>query len=48
MRRIRVVGLCLVSVLVSSAIASATASAEPPEFGQCLKIAKGVERTEPV
>jgi hypothetical protein len=44
MRRIRVVGLCLVSVFALSAIASATASAEPPEFGQCLKIAKGVEK----
>ena len=44
MRRVRVVGLCLVCVLALSAIASATASAEPPEFGQCLKIAKGVEK----
>jgi len=44
MRRIGVVGLCLVAVFALSAIASATASAEPPEFGQCLKIAKGVEK----
>jgi hypothetical protein len=44
MRRIRVVGLCLVAVFASGAIASATASAEAPEFGQCLKIVKGTEK----
>jgi len=37
MRRIRIVGLCLVAVFAMSAIASATASAEAPEMGQCLK-----------
>ena len=37
MRRIRIVGLCLVAVFAMSAIASATASAAAPEFGQCLK-----------
>jgi hypothetical protein len=44
MRRIGVVGLCLVAVFASGAVASATASAEAPEFGQCLKIAKGTEK----
>ncbi len=37
MRRIRIVGLCLVAIFAMSAIASATASAAAPEFGQCLK-----------
>jgi len=37
MRRIRIAGLCLVAVFAMSAIASATASAEAPEFGKCTK-----------
>ena len=37
MRRIRIVGLCLVAVFASSAIASSTASATAPEYGQCIK-----------
>ena len=45
MRRIRIAGLCLVAVFAMSAIASATASAEAPEFGQCLKNA--TEKAEP-
>lgn len=44
MRRIRVVGLCLVAVLATG-FAAASASAEAPEFGQCLKIVKGGEKT---
>lgn len=37
MKRIRIIGLCLVAVFAMSAIATATASAAAPEFGQCLK-----------
>jgi hypothetical protein len=37
MKRITIIGLCLVAVFAMSAIATATASAEAPEFGQCLK-----------
>jgi hypothetical protein len=37
MRRIRVAGLCVVAVFAMGAIASATASATAPEYGQCLK-----------
>jgi len=37
MKRIRIIGLCLVAAFAMSAIASATASAAAPEFGQCLK-----------
>jgi len=44
MRRIRIAGLCLVAIFAMSAIASATASAEAPEFGQCLKIKTGTEK----
>lgn len=44
MRRIRIAGLCLVAIFAMSALVSATASAEAPEFGQCLKIAKGTEK----
>jgi hypothetical protein len=44
MRRIRIAGLCLVAIFAMSAVVSATASAEAPEFGQCLKIAKGTEK----
>jgi hypothetical protein len=39
MRRIKIAGLCLVAVLAMSVIASSTASAEAPEFGQCTKAA---------
>jgi hypothetical protein len=37
MRRIRIAGLCLVAMFALSAVAAGTASAEAPEFGQCLK-----------
>ncbi len=40
MRRIRIAGLCLVAVFAMSAIASGSASAAAPEYGQCLKKAK--------
>jgi hypothetical protein len=40
MRRITMLGLCMVVALVSSAVAVASASAEPPEFGRCIKKAK--------
>jgi hypothetical protein len=37
MRRIRIMGLCLVAVFAMGAITAGTASAVAPEFGQCLK-----------
>ena len=40
MRRLRLVGLCLVVTCVTSAVAVASASAEPPEYGRCDKAAK--------
>ncbi len=40
MKRIRIVGLCLVAAFALSAIAVSTASATAPEFGRCLKKAK--------
>jgi hypothetical protein len=40
MRRIRITGLCLVAVLAIGAAVTASASAEAPEFGQCLKKAE--------
>jgi hypothetical protein len=40
MRGIRIAGLCLIVVLATGAIA-ATASAEAPEFGRCLKTKDG-------
>jgi hypothetical protein len=36
MRRIRIVGLCLVAAFAMTAIAAASASAEAPEYGRCL------------
>jgi hypothetical protein len=44
MRRIKIAGLCLVAVFAISATAAGTASATRPEFGRCLKIAKGAEK----
>jgi hypothetical protein len=43
MRRIRIIGACLVAALALSAIMAASASAfgEPPEIGRCLKHAGG-------
>jgi hypothetical protein len=37
MKRIRIIGLCLVAAFAMSALATGTASAAAPEFGQCLK-----------
>jgi hypothetical protein len=36
MKRMRIMGLCLVAVLASSAIMAASASAEAPEYGRCI------------
>jgi hypothetical protein len=41
MKRIKIVGLCLVAVLALVAIASASASAQTAEYGQCLAKKKG-------
>jgi hypothetical protein len=41
MRRISLLGICLVAMLATSAIAVAGASAAPPELGRCVKVAKG-------
>ncbi len=37
MRRLRIVGLCLVAVFALGAAMAASASAEAPEYGRCLK-----------
>jgi hypothetical protein len=37
MRRLRLVGLCVLAALTIGAVATATASAEAPEFGRCVK-----------
>lgn len=37
MGRLRILGACLVTGFVISAIAAAAAAAEAPEFGRCLK-----------
>jgi len=37
MKRIRLIGLCLVAVFAFTAIGVSSASAEAPEFGRCLK-----------
>lgn len=36
MKRMKMMGLCLVAVLAFAAVASATASAAAPEFGRCV------------
>lgn len=41
MKRIRMVGLCLVAAFALAAIASASASAQSAEYGQCLAKKKG-------
>jgi len=38
MKRIRIIGLCLVAVFAMSAVAVASASAEAPEIGRCKKV----------
>ena len=40
MKQLRIMGLCLVSALMACALAVASASAEAPEYGRCLKVAK--------
>ena len=40
MRRMRVIGLCLVAVFAMSAMFVSSASATAPEFGRCIKKAK--------
>lgn len=39
MKRLSMMGLCLVAVLATCAAAAASASAEAPEYGRCLKAA---------
>jgi len=38
MRRIKIVGLCLVAVFALAAMTAGSASATAPEFGRCLKV----------
>jgi hypothetical protein len=40
MSRLRMIGLCLVAVVAIGAVAAASASAEAPEYGRCIKKAK--------
>ncbi len=40
MRRLRMLSVCLIAAFFVGAVASATASAEAPEFGRCVKKAK--------
>jgi len=44
MKRMRILGLCLVAAFAMSAMAVASASAAPPEIGRCIKVAKGQGR----
>ena len=37
MRLLKIFGLCVVAALAISVVAVATAAAEPPEFGRCVK-----------
>lgn len=39
MKRVRIMGLCIVAALVVSAAAAASAMAEAPEIGRCVKVA---------
>ena len=41
MRRIRIVGLCLVAVFAMGAVLATTASAANPEYGRCIKTKVG-------
>jgi hypothetical protein len=41
MKRLRIVGLCLVAAFALSAITVASASATAPEFGKCEKVTSG-------
>ncbi len=40
MRRVRIIGLCVIAALAISAVAVSSASAAAPEFGRCVKKAK--------
>ena len=40
MIRLRMFGLCLMAVMAIGAVAAASASAEAPEYGRCIKKAK--------
>ena len=42
-RQIRIAGLCLVVALALGAVAAASAMATAPEYGRCVKVAKGTE-----
>ncbi len=44
MRRIKMMGLCLVAVVALSAVAVSSASAALPEFKVCAKVAKNAEK----
>jgi hypothetical protein len=37
MKRLTTIGLCLIGLLTTSAVAAASASAEAPEYGRCVK-----------
>jgi hypothetical protein len=41
MKRMRIMGLCLVALFASTAVMAASASAEAPEYGRCLAKAGG-------
>jgi len=43
MKRIRIIGLCLVAAFAMSAIAATGASAANPEYGRCIKTTTGVK-----
>jgi hypothetical protein len=40
MRRVRIIGLCVIAALAIGAVAVSSASAAAPEFGRCIKKAK--------
>ncbi len=44
MKRIKIVGLCLVAVFAFTAVAAASASAEEPTYKACVKAAKNAEK----
>jgi hypothetical protein len=41
MRRVCAVSTCVVAVLATAAVGATVAWAEPPDFGRCVKVAKG-------
>jgi hypothetical protein len=41
MKRTRIIGLCLVAAFMIGAVAAASATATPPEYGRCLKQSGG-------